>query len=83
VHLLLQTRVRTLKRELGTVVKRWYLAMAVEGRPAAASSPGSPCAHKLMHCEATTMLRNAAHGRDLSEVLPQLGEEWLLRHTQP
>ena len=27
--------------------------------------------------------RNAAHGRDLSEVLPQLGEEWLLHHKQP
>jgi hypothetical protein len=57
---------------LGTVVKRWYLAMAVEGLPDAASSTGSPCSHKQMHREATTMLRNAEHGRDLSDVLQQL-----------
>ena len=35
-HLLLQTRVKTLNRELGTVFKRWYPDMEVEELPAAA-----------------------------------------------
>jgi hypothetical protein len=35
-HLLLQTRVKTLNRELGTVFKRWYPDMEVEERPEAA-----------------------------------------------
>ena len=35
-HLLLQTRVKTLNRELGTVFKRWYPDMEVEELPDAA-----------------------------------------------
>jgi hypothetical protein len=35
-HLLLQTRVKTLNRELGTVFKRWYPDMEVEEMPDAA-----------------------------------------------
>ena len=35
-HLLLQTRVKTLNRELGTVFKRWYPDMEVEELPEAA-----------------------------------------------
>jgi hypothetical protein len=35
-HLLLQTRVKTLNRELGTVFKRWYPDMEVEEWPKAA-----------------------------------------------
>jgi len=35
-HLLLQTRVKTLNRELGTVFKRWYPNMEVEELPEAA-----------------------------------------------
>ena len=38
VHLLLQTRVKTLDGELGTIFKRWYpdMDMAVEEMPAVA-----------------------------------------------
>ena len=35
-HLLLQTRVKTLNRELGTVFKRWYPDIEVEELPEAA-----------------------------------------------
>ena len=35
-HLLLQTRVKTLNRELGSVFKQWYLDMEVEEMPDAA-----------------------------------------------
>ena len=44
-HWLLQTRVRTLNGELGAIFKRWYPDMDIEAkeRPAAASSPASPC----------------------------------------
>jgi len=35
-HLLLQTRVKTLNHELGTVFKRWYPDMEVEELPDAA-----------------------------------------------
>jgi len=35
-HLLLQTRVKTLNRALGTVFKQWYPDMAVEELPDAA-----------------------------------------------
>ena len=35
-HLLLQTRVKILKRELGAVFKRWYPALEVEEVPDAA-----------------------------------------------
>jgi hypothetical protein len=35
-HLLLQTRVKTLNRELGTVFKRWYPDIEVEELPKAA-----------------------------------------------
>ena len=35
-HLLLQTRVKTLNRELGSVFKQWYPDMEVEEMPAAA-----------------------------------------------
>ena len=35
-HLLLQTRVKTLNRALGTVFKRWYPDMEVEEMPDAA-----------------------------------------------
>jgi hypothetical protein len=35
-HLLMQTRVKTLNRELGTVFKRWYPDMEVEEMPEAA-----------------------------------------------
>ena len=35
-HLLLQTRVKTLNGELGTVFKRWYPDMDVEEMPDAA-----------------------------------------------
>ena len=36
VHLLLQTQVKTLNRELGTMFKHWYPAMEVEEIPDAA-----------------------------------------------
>ena len=36
VHLLLQTRVKTLNRELGSVFKQWYPGMEVEEMPDAA-----------------------------------------------
>jgi hypothetical protein len=38
VHLLLQTRVKTLNRDLGSLFKRWYPDMHVEELPDAASS---------------------------------------------
>jgi hypothetical protein len=41
-HVLLQTRVETLNRELGFLFKRWYPDLEVEEIPDAASSPGSP-----------------------------------------
>src|SRR6266446_545443 len=42
-HLLLQTRVKTLNHELGSVFKRWYPDMQVEDLAEAAYSPASPC----------------------------------------
>jgi len=41
--LLLQTRVKTLNRELGTVFKQWYPDMQVEELAEAASFPAPPC----------------------------------------
>jgi hypothetical protein len=35
-HLLLQTRVKTLNRELGTVFQRWYPDLQLEAEPLAA-----------------------------------------------
>jgi hypothetical protein len=35
-HLLLQTRVKTLNRELGTVFQRWYPDLQLEEEPLAA-----------------------------------------------
>jgi hypothetical protein len=46
-HLLLQTRIKTLNREPGSVFKRWYPDMQGEEMPDAASSPASPCSHNL------------------------------------
>jgi hypothetical protein len=43
VHLLRQTRVKTLNRELGAVYKGWDPAMEVEELAEAAYSPTSPC----------------------------------------
>src|SRR5712691_4197101 len=44
-RVLLQTRVKRLDGEVGAIVKRWYPNMdtTVKERPAAASSPASPC----------------------------------------
>jgi hypothetical protein len=42
-HLLLQTRVKTLNGELGSLFKRWYPDMEIEEIPDAAQSPASPC----------------------------------------
>ena len=38
---------------------------------------------KQTHREATNILRNEEHSRDLSDVLQQLLEEWLLRQKKP
>ncbi len=45
-HVLLQTRVTTLKRELGSMFQRWYPDLEVEELPDTASSPASPCARE-------------------------------------
>ena len=37
---------------------------------------------KQTHREVTNILRNEENGRDLSDVLQQLLEEWLLQHKQ-
>lgn len=37
---------------------------------------------KQTHREVTNILRNEENGRDLSDVLQQLLEEWLIRHKQ-
>jgi hypothetical protein len=37
---------------------------------------------KQTHREATNILRNEENGRDLSDVLQQLLEEWLIRQKQ-
>jgi hypothetical protein len=38
---------------------------------------------KQTHREVTNILRNEENGQDLSEVLQQLLEEWLIQHKQP
>jgi len=38
---------------------------------------------KQTHREATNILRNEDNGRDLSDVLQQLLDEWLTRQKQP
>jgi hypothetical protein len=38
---------------------------------------------KQTHREATNILRNEENGRDLSDVLQQLLEEWLIQHKKP
>jgi hypothetical protein len=38
---------------------------------------------KQTHREVTNILRNEEHGQDLSDVLQQLLEGWLLHHKQP
>jgi hypothetical protein len=38
---------------------------------------------KQTHREVTNILRNEENGRDLSDVLEQLLEEWLIQHKKP
>ena len=38
---------------------------------------------KQTHREVTNILRNEENGRDLSDVLQQLLEEWLIQHKKP
>jgi hypothetical protein len=38
---------------------------------------------KQTHREVTNILRNEESGRDLSDVLQQLLEEWLIQHKKP
>jgi len=51
-HLLLQTRVKTLNGELGSVFKRWYLDLQLEKETQAACPPASPCSPPLRHDQA-------------------------------